>query len=70
VDGLDAGLFVVAYPAINAACHAALESYGATLAPARDTFEGRTLEDLVAVMDQAIDAPWVSEFRERYLTPK
>jgi hypothetical protein len=45
--------------------------WSATLTPAgADTCEGRTLEDLVVVMDQVIDAPWVSEFRKRYLTPK
>jgi hypothetical protein len=68
-DQLDAGLFVVLYPEVNPRCRAAVDAYAATLTPSgKETFQARTLEDVVDVLDGAIDQSWVGAFRERYLT--
>jgi PD-(D/E)XK nuclease superfamily protein len=69
-DTLDSALFVLAYPEINERCREAALAYGATLDASRaPTFEARTLEEIVAVLEDSADAGWASEFRERYLTP-
>lgn len=69
-DRLAAGLFVVTYPAANPRCRAAAQAYAATLSPSGlETFEARTLEDLVDVMDRQLGQRWISSFRERYLSP-
>lgn len=71
VDRLAAGLFVVTYPEINPRCRAAVDAYAATLSPAGvDTFDARTMEDVIDVMEQELGADWVGVFRERYLKPR
>jgi hypothetical protein len=67
-DGHENALFVVAYPEINGACVEAVAAYRTALdATAPVTFEARTLEDIVTVLDEIIDAEWVGAFRQRYL---
>ena len=58
-------------PEINPRCRAAVEAYAATLSvTGMDTFEARTMEDIITVMDRELRADWVAVFRERYLTPR
>jgi hypothetical protein len=69
-DQLDSALFVVAYPEVNSACSAAVEVYAGTVDPAAPcTFEARTFEQIVDIMEEAIDAEWARAFRRRYLDP-
>jgi hypothetical protein len=69
-DKLDSVLFVLAYPEINERCREAVPAYRTTLdANQPPTFEARTLEELVSVLEEDGDAAWAGEFRERYLTP-
>lgn len=60
------GLFVLAYPAANAAMAGAASRYTTWLLDAR-TFEHSTLEELVKRLGQVTSAPWVAAFQERYL---
>jgi len=70
VDNLDSALFVLAYPEINERCRQAVPAYRATLDATRPaTFEARTLEEVVSVLEEDADIGWARAFRERYLTP-
>lgn len=69
-DNLDSALFVLAYPEVNERCRDAVPAYTATLdASQPSTFEARTLEELVSVLEEDAEAAWARGFRERYLTP-
>ncbi len=64
--GYTEGRFVVLYPAANLDCRSAVQQYRACLSsPA--TFDAWTLEEFVGILSLATSAPWVEEFRERYL---
>ena len=68
-DSLDTGLFAVWYPVINPKCSAATSAYAGTLTPhGSTTFEARTLEEVVSVLDREVGTSWVTSFKERYLT--
>jgi hypothetical protein len=62
----DAGLFVLVYPAANAAMAGVAGRYATWLLDAT-TFEHRTLEELVARLGKVTKAAWVSGFEDRYL---
>ncbi|MEO8179440.1 MAG: hypothetical protein ABI895_11475 [Deltaproteobacteria bacterium] len=69
-DNLDSALFLLAYPEINERCRDAIPAYRAALdADKPSTFEARTLEEIVSVVEEDADAGWARGFRERYLTP-
>jgi hypothetical protein len=69
-DRLDSALFVLAYPEINLRCQEAASAYQTTLrASESPTFEARTLEEMVSVLEGDARNGWVRGFRERYLTP-
>jgi hypothetical protein len=69
-DKLNTVLFVLAYPEINERCREAVPAYRAKLdANQPPTFEARTLEEIVSVLEEDGDAKWARQFRERYLTP-
>jgi hypothetical protein len=61
-----AGLFVLVYPAANAAMTDAANRYATWLLDAT-MFEHRTLEELVKRLGQVTDAAWVAAFEDRYL---
>jgi hypothetical protein len=60
--------FVLLAPAINRPVAEVDALYRAHLADAL-TYERRTLEEIVAVIDGFTDEPWVSDFQRRYLRP-
>jgi hypothetical protein len=64
--GYDEGAFVFLYPRDNTACARALAAYRAELTN-DDTFLVWTLEDVVAALHAASDAPWIDALQERYL---
>jgi hypothetical protein len=69
-DSLDSALFVVAYPEINERCSDAVIAYQAALDTSKPvTFEARTLEEIVAVLEEDPSANCARRFRERYLVP-
>lgn len=66
-DGLDAALFVLAYPALNLAVDRAAGSYAACLVDGDDSFQALTLEAINSVMADEVDRPEVAAFADRYL---
>jgi hypothetical protein len=62
----DASLFVLVYPAANAAMAGDASRYGTWLLDAT-TFEHRTLEELVGPLREVTSAAWVAGFEDRYL---
>jgi hypothetical protein len=62
----DAGLFVLVYPAANAAMADAASRYATWLLDAT-TFEHRTLEELAGRLHEVTSAGWVAAFEDRYL---
>ena len=62
----DAGLFVLVYPAANAAIAGVASRYASGLRNAT-TFEHRTLEELVGRLREVTSAVWVAGFEDRYL---
>jgi hypothetical protein len=67
-DGWDTGTFVLLYPLGNTACAAAAQRYRRTLADA-DTFDVRTLDDVVGAIRLSTPDQWPVEVYERYLDP-
>jgi hypothetical protein len=62
----DAGLFVLVYPAANAAMAGVAGRYATWLLD-ETTFEHRTLEELVGRLGEVTSAAWVAGFEDRYL---
>lgn len=62
----DTGLFVLVYPAANAAMAGVASRYATWLLDAT-TFEHRTLEELVGRLREVTGAAWVDRFEDRYL---
>jgi hypothetical protein len=60
------GLFAFVYPAANMRCAAAAAAYRRTLTRT-SSFDSRTLEELVAVIQWYSHASWPEELRDRYL---
>ena len=58
--------FCLLYPAVNAACHAAVAEYRGRLGylPA---FHATTLETLIGALRSTTEEPWVEAFHDRYL---
>jgi hypothetical protein len=66
-DGLDAALFVLAYPALNPPVAKAAGDYAACLVDGDDTYQALTLEQIHAAIAAELDTPEVAAFAERYL---
>jgi hypothetical protein len=62
----DAGLFVLVYPAGNAAISGITSRYATWLLDAT-TFDHRSLEELVKRLRKVTSAAWVAAFEDRYL---
>jgi len=66
VDGFDDAFFAFLHPAGNQACVDAVLRYSDCLQES-ESFQGWTLEELVAVLYRHSSASWISEFQTRYL---
>ena len=66
VDGFDDAVFVVLYPRDNPHVAAALDRYRLQLT-SEDSFSAWTMEDVVGVLREFTDAPWVEALHDRYL---
>lgn len=60
------GMFVLLYPAANVACATAAARYRQGLLE-HDTFDARTLEEIVSVIRYASGESWADQLYERYL---
>jgi hypothetical protein len=60
------GLFVLLHPSENPECPRAVGEYEQHLRD-KKTLQRLTLEDVVGELEHTTDAPWVTEFRKRYL---
>ena len=67
-DGWDAGTFVLLHPLGNIACAAAAQRYRRCLTDT-DTFDVRSLDDVVQAVRLATTDQWPTEVHERYLDP-
>lgn len=67
-DGWDAGTFVLLYPVGNMHCAAAARDYGRCLVGGQ-TFEARTLDEIVQAAQLATTDAWPDEVHNRYLNP-
>ncbi len=66
-DALGSVLFVFLYPSENPVCARAAVDYRECLSDqGAQSFEARTLEDVVATMGPAIGSSWMEAFCERY----
>lgn len=66
VDGFEDAFFAFLYPEGNTACSNAVEQYGQCLSGS-DSFEGWTLERLVACLATHSSAQWIRDLHHRYL---
>jgi len=66
VDGFDDAFFAFLYPEGNTACSNAVEQYGQCLSDS-SSFQGWTLERLVACLKTHSSAQWIQDFHHRYL---
>jgi predicted RNA-binding protein with EMAP domain len=66
VDGFEDAFFAFLYPEGNTACSSAVEQYSRCLCDTR-SFQGWTLERLVACLAAHSSAPWIRDLRYRYL---
>jgi len=64
--GYTEGKFIVLFPAANLFCRSAVQKYRECLNNSA-TFDAWTLEEFVGKLSLATSAPWVEEFRKRYL---
>lgn len=62
----ETGLYVFLYPEDNDACRTAVQLYREFLSDAR-TFDAVTLERMLDAIAAEVDAPWVTDTRNRYL---
>lgn len=67
-DGWDAGTFVLLHPVGNTRCTSAASDYGRCLTD-RDTFDARTLDDVVRAVGIATTDSWVDDVAARFLDP-
>lgn len=68
-DGWDAGTFVLVHPADNTACAQAVTRYKECLVSG-DTFEARTLDDIVRAARLVDPESWADDVYSRYLDPE
>ena len=67
-DGWQAGMFVLLHPLGNTACATAAQRYRRFLTDT-DTFDVRTLDDMIQAIRLATTDQWPGQVYERYLDP-
>lgn len=66
-DGLDAALFVLAYPSLNEPVATAGAAYASCLVEGDDSYQAATLEKVHAAIAAEVDRPEIAAFADRYL---
>ncbi len=63
---VEKGLFALIYPRANFTCERVVSGYRESLT-SFESFEGRTIEEIIDAIRAETDAPWASEFVARYV---